>query len=122
PTAGVPVHLLHLHLDGGTQCRVADVAVDLYQEIAADDHRLQFRVVDVGRQNGPSPGDLLTDELGRDLARNSGAETVPRMLALQQPCFPGLSQLHVLADGDGLDLRPAYAAATVVHRGQVMAG
>src|SRR5690606_9204981 len=108
--AGGPGHLLHLLLDGGTQRRVADIAVDLHQEIAADDHRLQLRVIDVGRQNGTPPGDLLADELGRDLARNSGAETVPRMLVLQQPCFPGLSQLHVLADGDELHLRRDDAA------------
>ena len=37
----------------GGDGRVADVGVDLDQEVAADDHRLELRVVDVGRDDGP---------------------------------------------------------------------
>ena len=47
---GGPAHLLHFLLDGGGDGGVADVGVDFDQEIAADDHRLQFRVVDVARE------------------------------------------------------------------------
>ena len=47
--------------DGG----VADVGVDLHQEVAADDHRLELEVVDVGRDDGAAARDLVADELGR---------------------------------------------------------
>ncbi len=65
--AGRPGHLLDLLLDGGRHRRVPDVRVDLHQEPLADDHRLDLRVVDVGRQDGPPRRDLLADDLGRDV-------------------------------------------------------
>src|SRR5690606_22161868 len=46
--------------DGG----VAEVGVDLDQDVAADGHRLDFAVVDVGRDDGAAAGDLVADELG----------------------------------------------------------
>ena len=42
-----PHHLLDFFLDRGRDGRVADIGVDLHQEVAADDHRLEFGVVDV---------------------------------------------------------------------------
>ncbi len=59
-----PAELLDLFLDRGSDRRVADVGVDLDVEVAADDHRLQLGVVDVGRDDGPAPGDLAAHELG----------------------------------------------------------
>ena len=66
---------------------VADVGVDLHQEVAADDHRLELEVVDVGGNDGAAARDLVADELGR------------------QP----------FADGDELHLGRDLAAARVVE-------
>ena len=60
-----PAQLLDLFLDRRRDGRVADVRVDLHQEIAADDHRLELEVVDVGRDDGAAAGDLVADELRR---------------------------------------------------------
>ena len=38
--AGGPCHLLDLLFDRGTHCGIADIGIDLHQEISADDHRL----------------------------------------------------------------------------------
>ena len=69
-----PHHLLDFFLDGGGDGRVADVGVDLHEEVAADDHRLQLGVVDVGRDDGAAARDLLAHELGRDVLGDGGAE------------------------------------------------
>ena len=58
-------HLLDLFVDGGGDGRVADVGVDLHQEVAADDHRLALGVVDVGRDDRAAAGDLVAHELRR---------------------------------------------------------
>ena len=60
-----PAQLLDLFLDRRRDGRVADVRVDLHQEVAADDHRLELEVVDVGRDDGAAAGDLVADELRR---------------------------------------------------------
>ena len=49
---GGPAHFLDFLLDARGDGAVADVGVDLHQEVAADDHRLGFRVIDVGRDDG----------------------------------------------------------------------
>src|SRR5690606_6295972 len=64
--ADAPGQLGHFFLDRGAEGRVADIAVDLHQEVAADDHRLQLHVVDVGRDDGAATGDFLAHELGGD--------------------------------------------------------
>jgi hypothetical protein len=57
--------------DGG----VADVGVDLHQEVAADDDRFELGVVDVGGDDGAAAGDLAADELGGDEGGDLGAKT-----------------------------------------------
>ena len=52
---GGPAHFLDLFLDARRDGAVADVGVDLHEEIAADNHRLGFGMVDVGRDDG-APG------------------------------------------------------------------
>lgn len=64
---GGPGHLVHLLLDGGSDRGVTDVGVDLHQEPLTDDHRLDLRVVHVGRQDRPARGDLLPYDLGGDV-------------------------------------------------------
>src|SRR4029077_274576 len=46
----------------GRDRRIADVGVDLHQEVAADDDRFEFWVVDVRRDDGAPAGDLGADE------------------------------------------------------------
>ena len=71
-----PHHLLDLLGRRRHHGRVADVGVDLDEEVAADRHRLDFRVVDVGRDDGAPAGDLVAHELRRDEGRDRGAEAL----------------------------------------------
>ena len=80
-----PRQLLDLLGDARRDRRVAHVGVDLDQEVAADGHRLQLRVVDVGRDDGAPAGDLVAHELGRDDLRDGGAEAVARRAAGTAP-------------------------------------
>ncbi len=65
-----PAELVDFLLDRRGDGGVADVGVDLHQEVAADDHRLQFGVIDVGRDDGAAARDLVAHEFGREaLAR-----------------------------------------------------
>ena len=89
-----PRHLVDLLLDRGGDGRVADVGVDLHEELPADDHRLRLGVVDVRRNDRATPRDLVTDELGR----------------------------HALAQRDVLHLGGDLAAASVVHLADAPAG
>ena len=62
-----PAQLLDLFLDRGGDRGVADVGVDLHQEVAADDHRLELRVLAVGGDDRAAPGDLAAHELRVDV-------------------------------------------------------
>ena len=62
-----PHHFFDLFGDGGGHRRVADIGVDLHQEIAADDHRLQLGVVDIAGDDGAAAGDFLADKFRGDL-------------------------------------------------------
>ena len=95
---------LDLLLYGGGGGGVADVGVDLHQEVAADDHGLGFRVVDVGRQGCPSGGYLVAHELRGDVG-----------LYAQCPA------VHVLADGHVLHLGSYDALLGEVHLGNLRA-
>jgi hypothetical protein len=129
-----PGHLLDLLLDAGAQGRVADVGVDLDEEIAADDHRLGFRVVDVVRDDGAAAGDFVADEFRGDFFRQAGAEVLALVLAAEKvghflPHFAGRPQrfevgatVVVFADGDELHLRGDDALAGVMHLADVPAG
>ncbi len=113
--------------------RVADVGVDLHQEIAADDHRLRFRVVDVVGDDGATARDFVAHELGRDLVLQIRTKILPGVLAVHQrgelgAHRAGLLQrfqirgaVVVLADGDELHLRRDDALACVVHLRHILA-
>ena len=111
-------HLLDLLVDRRGDRRVADVGVDLHQEVAADDHRLDLRVVDVGRDDRAAARHLVAHELGRDDLRQIAApNALARVLPpqqLRQRCA-GSSRALVLADRDELHLRRDDALARVVH-------
>src|SRR5690606_14928052 len=68
-----PDHLVDLAGDVAGDGGVADVGVDLDEEVAADRHRLGFGVVDVARDDRAAAGDLVADELGGDVVGDGGA-------------------------------------------------
>ena len=121
-----PAHLLDLFLDGGSHGRITDVGIDLHQEVAADDHRLELGVVDVGRDDGTTAGDLGTDELGGDHLRDRGAEGLTLVLEGQVMAAGRLGliggEAHVLTDGDILHLRRDDALLGVGQLGRALAG
>ena len=67
--AGRPDHLLDFLLNRGRHGRVADIGVDLDEEVAADDLRFKLLVVDVGRDHRAAFGNLIAHEFGRDECR-----------------------------------------------------
>ena len=64
-----PHHLLDLFLDRRGDGGVADIGVDLHQEVAADDHRLEFAVIDVAGDDRAAARDLVAHEFRRDERR-----------------------------------------------------
>ncbi len=81
--ANRPRHLLDFFADRRRDRGVADVGVDLHQKVAADDHRLGFRMIDVGRNDRAAARDFVADELGCDRLRQRCAERLARMLTPQ---------------------------------------
>ena len=75
-----PSHLLDFVFDRARYGAVPDVRIDLHQEIAADDHRLGFRMIDVRRNDRPAACHFVADELGRDVFRNARAERLALVL------------------------------------------
>ena len=118
-----PGHLLDFLVDRRADRRVADVGVDLHQEIAADDHRLGFRMIDVGGNDRAAARHFVADEFRRDDVRNRCAEALTRMLARDErgQLLQHFFALQVLADGDELHLRRDDAASRVVHLRDVAA-
>ena len=93
-----PHGLFHLLLNAGGRGGVTDVGVDFHQEVAADNHRLGFGVVDVGRQHGAAGGNFVAHELGRDVGLDAQFGAV-----------------HVFADGHVLHFRRNHALTGVVE-------
>jgi len=119
---GGPDHLLHFLGDAGADGAVADVGIDLHQEVAADDHRLQFGVVDVGRDDGAATGHFAAHEFGGDQAGDVGAEgfaAVALEIAGLAVAVLQLFQAGVFTDGDVFHLRGDDAAPGVVHLADV---
>lgn len=65
-----PAHFFDFFVDGGGDSRVADIGVDFDEEIAADDHRLGFGMVDVVGYDGTASGHLIADEFRGDEIRS----------------------------------------------------
>src|SRR5499426_3418016 len=78
-----PAHLLYLLFNRRRDGAVADVGVDLDQEVAADGHRFALRVIDVGGNDGAPASDLLTDEFRRDVWRDARAEAFAPVLMIE---------------------------------------
>ncbi len=112
-----PDHLVdfgsHIAGDG----RVADVGVDLDQEIAPDRHRLALGVVDVGGDDRPAARDFLPHEFRRDIVRNFRAEA----LAIAHIGAQHLAA-QVFAGCDIFHLGRNDAAPCIMHLAEVRAG
>jgi len=75
-----PAHFLDFVFNGAGDRAVADVRIDLHQEVPSDDHRLGFRMVDVRRNDRASARDFIANEFRRDVFRNACSEGFPGML------------------------------------------
>ncbi len=80
-----PHQLVDLLGDRGGDDRVADIGVDLHEEIAADDHRLRFRVVDVVGDDGAAARDLVAHEFRGHVIGDAGAEQFAVARPLERP-------------------------------------
>ena len=89
-----PHQLLHLLGHAGGDDGVADIGVDLGEEVAADDHRLGFGMIDVGRDDGAAAGDFGTHEFGRDY---SGMDA-PKELPSRSAAFAERSAPEIFAE------------------------
>jgi len=69
-----PHHLLDFLLDRRRHGGIADIGVDLGEKVAADDHRLQLGVVDVGRNDGAPARHFAAHEFRRHEQRHRCAE------------------------------------------------
>src|SRR5690606_38701733 len=77
------------------------IGIDLHQEIAADNHWLGFRMIDIGGNHCTSTGNFSSNKFWRDVVGDVRAEvlTIPRNF------FVRSLAAKVLADGDKLHLR-----------------
>ena len=62
-----PDHLVHFFRNARRHSRIADISVDLHQEVPADDHRFGFRVIDVGRDDRPAARHFIAHEFRRHI-------------------------------------------------------
>src|SRR5205823_6702105 len=93
---------------------VADIGVDLDQEIAPDNHRLAFRMIDVCRDNRATARNFVADELGRDLARDMRAERFADVLLAKI-----VSVVAVIVDRGAGIIDPGYSAAVFADRDEL---
>ena len=93
--AGRPDHFLDFLGDVRRNRRVADISVDLHLEAAADDHRLDLRVVDVRGDDGTATRHFVAHEFGGDGGTTGAA--------------------FILANGDVFHLRRDDAATRIMH-------
>ena len=94
-----PRHLLDFLGDARAHRRIADVGVDLDQKIAADRHRLEFEVIDVGGNDRPAARHFLAHEFRRDEFGDGRAEALAVGEALGGALHRRLAR-QILAMGD----------------------
>ena len=119
---------------------IADIGVDLHEEVAADDHRLGFRMIDICRDNRAAGSDFGANKLRGNLrgyplrkaakhrrhvvaisciTRPAGKLRATRMLLFEIIADKVLFQFgdfrpsQVLANGDELHLRRDHALLRV---------
>lgn len=75
-----PAHFLDFFFDGGSDRGVADVGIDLHEEVPTDDHRFELRVIDIRGNDRPAASDFGAYEFRSDLAGNVGSPSLARVL------------------------------------------
>ena len=111
-----PHHLVDLGGDVAGDRAIADVGVDLDEEIAPDRHRLALGVVDVVGDDRAPARHFVANELGRDEIGDRSAE----ILAVANMADDRLAA-EILAVRDIFHLGRDDAAAGVMHLADVMA-
>ena len=101
--AGSPNGLLYLLGDAAGDGRVADVGIDLTEEVAPDDHGLELGVIDVGWDDGTPSGDLFADKfwghVGGDLcAQRVACHGVTLLGLIDELVLTYRHVLHLLGD------------------------
>ena len=94
-----PHHLVDFFRDRGGDGGIADIGIDLHEEIAADNHRLEFRMIDIRGDDGPAGGDFGAHEFRRDEFGDIGAEALA-LGNLVGGIFERRLAAHILALGD----------------------
>ena len=124
-----PDHLFDFFLDRGGDRGIADVGIDLHEEVPADDHRLGFRVVDVVRDNRASAGHFVAHEFGGDDVWNTRAPGLAGMLQHAAAMAVGRGQEFfgpcaglILPDRDEFHFRRDDAFLGIVHLADVVSG
>ncbi len=134
-----PHHLVDFFLDRRGHRGVSDIGVDFCQEIAADDHRLEFAMVDVAGDDGASARDFAAHEFRGDEGGHRGAEALAVgkggfgafELRLAAKIFAGGDVDHFLGDdpgagefelGDHVAVEPAQRLVMGVERFRRMRG
>src|SRR5262249_52796100 len=112
-----PHHLVDFGGDVAGDRAVADIGVDLDQEVAADRHRLAFGVVDVVGDDRTAARDRVADEFGGDEVGDGGAI----VFAVAGRIARGFAA-EVFADGDIFHFGRDDAAPGVMHLRDVGAG
>src|SRR5262245_5756048 len=77
-----PSHLFNFIFDRARDGAIADIGIDLDQEIPANDHRLGLRMVDIRRNDRPATRDFIADKFWSDIFRDTRTETFAGMLKL----------------------------------------
>ncbi len=111
-----PDHLVDLLRHVGGDGRVADIGVDLDQEVAADRHRLGFGVVDVAGDDRAAARHLLAHEFGRHVIGDRGTP----ILSVAD-IFGEARAAEILALGDIFHLGRDDALAGIMHLADVHA-
>ena len=76
-------HFFDLFIDGGGNSRVADVGIDLHEEVAPDDHGLRFGVIDVTRNDGATSSHLITHVFRRNVVGKLCSPVLARVLMIE---------------------------------------
>ena len=93
-----PQSLFHLFFNAGGGGGVSDIGIYLHQEVTSYNHRLCFGMVDVGRKQGTSGGNLPAYKFRCDVC-----------------LYSQLRAVHVLANRHILHFRRDDALLSIVH-------
>ena len=111
PPPDGPDHLFDFLFDRRHHGGIADIGIDLHQKVSADNHRLDFRMVDIGRDDRAATSHLIADEFRGDGLRKRRTPGLSGMLFnatgravrmglcfLPSLCFPDRHKFHLGGD------------------------